>query len=284
MNKVKYTVTLDVTLPGVQSTVYAKHGDVLTREIVFALHTGGVAYRITEGCSAYLYALADGAEIFTECEISGSTVTAPLTTDILSAKESLLEVRITDAAGAVLTTPQVRVISEESLYSEDAITATNDYSALLNAITKAENARIVNITAEDKVLTVTYADGKTVSVELDIEDGSSPTIDTEETDGGYKLIINDSNGTKVLEIMNGTNGKNGTSVTITDTIQTDDDSERGVLFSDGTMLFIKNGRDGKDGLDGYTPVKGTDYFTPADINEIVNSLYAKVADGNGVAY
>lgn len=42
--------------------------------------------------------------------------------------------------------------------------------------------------------------------------------------------------------------------------------------------------DGEDGKDGYTPVKGTDYFTTADIADIVNAVYDKVADGNGVAY
>lgn len=44
------------------------------------------------------------------------------------------------------------------------------------------------------------------------------------------------------------------------------------------------GATGEKGADGYTPVKGTDYFTDADIAEIVNAVYAKVANGNGVAY
>lgn len=39
-----------------------------------------------------------------------------------------------------------------------------------------------------------------------------------------------------------------------------------------------------NGKDGYTPVKGTDYFTSTDINDIVNQVYAKVADGNEVEY
>ncbi len=30
----------------------------------------------------------------------------------------------------------------------------------------------------------------------------------------------------------------------------------------------QDGQNGKDGADGYTPVKGTDYFTPADVQEI----------------
>ena len=44
----------------------------------------------------------------------------------------------------------------------------------------------------------------------------------------------------------------------------------------------------KEYIDGeiekVTPVKGVDYFTAADVDEIVNRVYAKVADGNGVAY
>lgn len=44
------------------------------------------------------------------------------------------------------------------------------------------------------------------------------------------------------------------------------------------------GATGASGKDGKTPVKGTDYFIEADINEIVNAVYTKVADGNGVAY
>lgn len=42
--------------------------------------------------------------------------------------------------------------------------------------------------------------------------------------------------------------------------------------------------DGENGKDGHTPVKGTDYFTDEDINEIVNTVYEKVVNGNEVAY
>lgn len=53
-----------------------------------------------------------------------------------------------------------------------------------------------------------------------------------------------------------------------------------ITYTNGTKstYTVTNGADGKP------PVKGTDYFTDADINEIVNAVYAKVADGNGVAY
>lgn len=46
----------------------------------------------------------------------------------------------------------------------------------------------------------------------------------------------------------------------------------------------KDGQDGIDGADGETPIKGTDYFTEADKQEIIDAIYSQVVDGNEVAY
>ena len=45
-----------------------------------------------------------------------------------------------------------------------------------------------------------------------------------------------------------------------------------------------NGDPGTPGKDGHTPVKGTDYWTAADKQEIVNSVIAAMPDGTEVAY
>lgn len=42
--------------------------------------------------------------------------------------------------------------------------------------------------------------------------------------------------------------------------------------------------DGKDGADGYTPVKGADYFTDADKQEMVDAVLAALPAAEGVAY
>lgn len=241
MNKVKYRVTLDLTRPGVQHTIYAKKNDALSREVVFALRTKGKAYKISSGTSAYLYALADGIEIFADCEISGSAIIAPLTTNILAAKDILLEVRLTNNTGAILTTPQVKVVSEEALYSEDAITATDDFSALLSAIVKAENARIVDITAENNILIIKYADGQTVSFDLNlaVEDAVSPTVSISDVKDGHRITVTDVNGEKSFDVMD------GTSVTVTDVSQSDEDGGENIItFSCGKTLTVKNGKDG----------------------------------------
>lgn len=42
-----------------------------------------------------------------------------------------------------------------------------------------------------------------------------------------------------------------------------------------------NGKDGKDGADGYTPIKGTDYFTEADKAEMVSAVISALPIYNG---
>lgn len=46
----------------------------------------------------------------------------------------------------------------------------------------------------------------------------------------------------------------------------------------------KNGADGKDGSDGYTPVKGKDYNTEADKAEMVQSVLAALPTWEGGSY
>lgn len=63
----------------------------------------------------------------------------------------------------------------------------------------------------------------------------------------------------------------GTSVTITNVSQNDSAGGTSIItFSDGKTLNIKNGTDGK------TPVKGTDYFTTSEIDDIAEQAAAKV--------
>lgn len=56
----------------------------------------------------------------------------------------------------------------------------------------------------------------------------------------------------------------------------------GAKGSDGTNG--KDGAQGEKGADGHTPVKGTDYWTAADKQEIVSSVLAALPDGTEVAY
>lgn len=46
----------------------------------------------------------------------------------------------------------------------------------------------------------------------------------------------------------------------------------------------EDGTDGTNGKDGYTPVKGTDYFTEEDKQEMVNLVLDALPDSEEVSY
>ena len=84
------------------------------------------------------------------------------------------------------------------------------------------------------------------------KDGFSPIAEVTETDSGAVITITDAKGTTTATVKNGHDGIDGTA--------------------------------GKDGKDGKTPVKGVDYYTEAEKQEIVNSVIAAIANFDEVSY
>lgn len=109
----------------------------------------------------------------------------------------------------------------------------------------------------------------------------------------YALTIKTSSGTvvydgsvaKTVEVKNGAKGDTGATPNIQiGTVTTLDAGENATASMTGTPenpllnLGIPNGADGK------TPVRGTDYWTDADKQEIINSVIAALPDGTEVSY
>lgn len=128
---------------------------------------------------------------------------------------------------------------------------------------------------------VDYFDGK---------DGRAPIITIRD---GYWYI--DGSNTNVRAEANdgedGEAGAPGASVEIIHISQSTEDGGSNIItFSDGKTITIKNGNQGKpgldgndgkdatdglpgkDGKDGYTPIKGVDYFTDSDIANIITEV------------
>ena len=91
----------------------------------------------------------------------------------------------------------------------------------------------------------------------------------------------------------GAAGKDGHSPVVTATKS----GKTTTISVDGAAIAtVEDGADGKPGAagatgpagvpgkDGHTPVKGTDYWTEADKQEIVNSVIAALPDGTEVSY
>ena len=102
---------------------------------------------------------------------------------------------------------------------------------------------------------------------------------------------------KGVDYFDGTPGNDGTSVTIRSISESTSDGGTSVItFSDGSTLRVKNGSKGSQGdpgspgqdgergpagADGYTPVKGVDYWTAADKQSMVNDVLAALPVYNG---
>ncbi len=94
----------------------------------------------------------------------------------------------------------------------------------------------------------------------------------------------DLKGEQGLQGEKGEDGKDGTSVTVASVSEsTEDGGSNVVTFSDGKTLTIKNGSKGSvgatgaNGKDGYTPVKGVDYFTADDKSEFSEYIASELA-------
>lgn len=89
----------------------------------------------------------------------------------------------------------------------------------------------------------------------------------------------------------GTNGKDGVTPNITiGTVTTLEAGQQATVVNSGTKenpIFdfgIPKGEGGKNGADGITPVKGTDYYTQEEKEELITEVLQRIPDGNGVAY
>lgn len=58
----------------------------------------------------------------------------------------------------------------------------------------------------------------------------------------------------------------------------------GVQIDTTSKNGVTNSTEVVNGKDGYTPVKGVDYFTQADIDEIVNEVLTQIPTSEGVEY
>lgn len=110
----------------------------------------------------------------------------------------------------------------------------------------------------------------------------APVAKVDQLQDGALLTIQDKNGTTTAKVKNGSNGKDGTSVTHSwnGTILTIT-SASGTSSTDLKGSKGDKGDKGDPGDDGHTPERGIDYYTEADKKEMVNAVIAALPVYNG---
>lgn len=128
--------------------------------------------------------------------------------------------------------------------------------------------------------------GKTTTISVDgeaiatVEDGTDGAPGKDGADG--KPGAAGADGAKGADGITPTIGDNGNwYIGSTDTGK----PSRGVAGAKGSDgANGKDGAQGEKGADGKTPIRGTDYWTAADKQEIVNDVLAALPDGTEVSY
>ncbi len=136
MDTVRYEVKLDVGKPGNQATIYVKEGDTRSREIVAYLYNGAGKYTITGDATVVLRAIKpDDTIVYNDCEVSGNVITHVMTQQTLLAPGIVkCEYTIYGDGGAVLYSPYFEINVGDTLYGDDTVESTNEFSALVEAM------------------------------------------------------------------------------------------------------------------------------------------------------
>ena len=271
-------IELDVASCNLYKFIYAKQGDAKSRYIKATILANGEKVTISSGMTAIFRAKKpDGKAILNPAVVNDDgTVTVELTEQTLAAEGVVdADIVISSASGEKLSTVPFKIDVEKAPHGSLA-DSKNEMLVLQKLIDDSEAAleKLGNV-----------KDGK---------DGVSPTVSTAATTGGTKVTIMDAKGSHEFVVKDGAKGKDGKpGATGADGVtphigdnghwyigSTDTGKpSRGVAGANG-----KDGARGEKGADGKTPVRGTDYWTEADKQEIVNSVIDALPDGTEVSY
>ena len=253
---------------------------------------------LPQNCTATAAFVTDGFLISesVDCSISDdlTTVIVPIDSAKIESKSGimLVEIKITDESGNILTPPFAFKVRVKKSITEDANIFEKSYGTVSEILKEVAIARGDSKTLKEEI--ATKADKSTTYTKAEVDTALSGKLD--KTSGSVKRENIEVNAVGTDEIDSGA----------VDTVNIADKSVTIAKLSDDLLNYIKtssgtgggksaydiavdNGFTGTqaewiESLKGYTPVKGTDYFTADDINTIVNAVYEKVADGSEVAY
>ena len=274
MIKVVKELNIEVAKPNILQAIVAKQYDMNSRFLKITFIDGGTHINIPITAKVVINAeRKDGqSKSFEGVVNEDGTVTVPLHSWMLELEGTVIcdisAIDTTDNEEGKLSTTSFTLVVEKSSHGGSDVSTDPQYDILLNLIERVENLSVGGGGGGSG----SGENGATFTPSISSEGVLSWTNDkglTNPASVNIKGVKGDTGAT-------GSAGKDGTSVTVTKvTESTADGGSNVVTFSDGKTLTIKNGTKGNagtNGVDGKTPVKGTDYFTASDKTEMVNAV------------
>lgn len=143
MNRIVHNLILDMKSIIVQQTIDVQRYDT-GRKFEITLSDNGTIYQIGEGCIAVFTATKpDGTVLYNHCEIVDNTIVFDLLKNPQATAvegEVKCEIRLYGADGALITSPRFDIVVDKTLYSDNIIESSSEFSALTQAIVANINA------------------------------------------------------------------------------------------------------------------------------------------------
>lgn len=249
MNKVQMYISLDVCRPGLQETVYVTGGDQASRELCISLNVGGVPLDMQSGeVTAAYYSMINNSPVLGKCRLEGGRIIHELTATEC-ANTHTANIRVQDADGAVLYSPQLQVVSSAPIYSDRALSQSDELSALTKALADTMKSQVAGITesAANGVHTYTVTFGDNSTRTFTVQDGAAGPQGIPGTDG--------KDGAPGADGAPGKNGTDGRGINIA---WVNDNGELQLEYSDGEEDNLGNvkGPRGVKGVKGDTGAQG----------------------------
>ena len=315
-------LNFDVARGGVQHRLSVCVGDTKSRTVTARFFSGGEPVPLT---AAYLRGLrADGEQIYAACAVSDGAATYTFATSDLSVGGTLMCEFDLHNGDAVMTSPRFAVLCGKPLYTGEGAAGSNEYAAYIAALLKLENLTVTAEAGEAAAATATVGD---TAVQLHFvlpkgdtgakgdkgdkgdpgekgdkgdpgADGKTPVkgadywtpTEAAEIDAAKTAANNAADNASVAEAaaLNAASAAYEAASSASISAQ-NADTAAGEARAKAENLQAKADAGDFNGADGYTPVRGTDYWTDADKAAINADIAAQVAgkvdkiDGKGLS-
>lgn len=141
MENVIYKLSFDLTLTSPQHLLRSHTGEGNLRCIEATFFSGDEAFSLSKIKEVKIRGEQDGNIIYDDCEISENKVLYTIKSDFFKTKGiKKCQFTLYDENGNLLAAPCFKLEVLPLIYSDEELKATSDFSALITAKTKAENA------------------------------------------------------------------------------------------------------------------------------------------------
>lgn len=170
MNRTNYRVSLNIKEIYSPFTISVKRGDTSGRLLV-TLMSGGKPFQIPEGCYATFEATRPDSVIIHEgCTVQNNTIIYDMETAVTAVAGKLpCEITLYDLDGTVLISPQFAIIVYQTVFSQETVEGSNEYTSLTTLISEA-NALINEV--ETKLENGDFIGDQGVGIDS-VEDGET---------------------------------------------------------------------------------------------------------------